>query len=186
MSGFTQITPYLLKKLSEGGCKLICWGIENITQHDWILDETRKLPSIKNMIEILSCSEKNRIINGGFYIIGWPNETKQDLEKAMETLPLLPLHMIRPSIYTPLPGAVNFDSAQEQGVLTEEDLSNYDTQHLVFRHPNFSHGELENLQIEFLHRFYNHPIYKRRISKFVNDNPKYKECFDEFLEIMNR
>ncbi|MFA5019949.1 MAG: radical SAM protein [Candidatus Pacearchaeota archaeon] len=186
MSGFKNITPTLLRKLSEGGSKFICWGLENVTQPSWIKDETRKLPSIEAMRETLSCSESNGIMNEGFYIIGWPNETRQDLERAMETLPLLPLHMIRPSIYTPLPGAVNFDIAEKQGVLTETNFSKYDTQHLVFKHPNFSQGELEGLQMEFLKRFYNHPTYKTRVSEFVRINPQYKECFDDFLGIMQK
>jgi radical SAM superfamily enzyme YgiQ (UPF0313 family) len=84
------------------------------------------------MKRVLNFSAANKIMNEGFCIIGWPEETPEDLEKSMQILPALNLHMIRPTIYTPLPGSVSFDEMEKTGSLTETDWDRYQAvSHLI-------------------------------------------------------
>jgi len=181
-SGLKGITTSLLQKLYRGGNNYICWALENITGQTWVHDETTKLPSFEVMKSVLDCSAAIGIMNEAFYIIGWPEETPQELEKAMQVIPTLNLHMIRPTIYTPLPGSVSFDEMQKTGSLTETDWDKYDTQHLVFRHKHFAPGELEEKREKMLRAFYGSRAYKTRAKDFWQANPEYKKCFEEFFE----
>lgn len=184
MSGFDIKTD--MARLAESGCNFICWGIENVNSQGWMAAQTRKLPTLDRMTEVLAEAEKNEIMNEGFYMIGWPEETKRDLENAKEVLPRLPLHMIRPSIYTPLPGSEVYLQMKQQGVQMDSDFSKYDCQHLVFEHPGFKPGELEREQLDFLREFYSHPVYHSRVERFTKAFLKYRECFDEFLELIKK
>src|SRR4030042_949011 len=173
-SGFKRITIPLLEKAYKAGNNYICWAVENINEQNWVQNETSKLPSFEVMKNILDCSAANKIMNEAFYIIGWPDETKGDLEKAMQILPTLNLNRIRPTIYTPMPGSVSFDEMEKTGSLTKTDWDKYDTQHLVFRHKHFAPGELEEKREEILKIFYGSKDYRARTRYFCDANPEYK------------
>jgi len=185
MSGFRTVNKDLLKKLKESKCVKISWGIENILEKPWLKDETTKLPSSEGMKEILNYSADLGVINEGSMMIGWPNETEEDLERTIEKLPEYNLHMIRPSIYTPFPGTLDYEMVEKQGDIIEKDWSKYDTNNLVFNHPNFSNKQLRKYQKRIINNFYQSEEYRKRVENFTEKHPRYKKSFDEFLSILN-
>jgi len=182
MSGFKNINNRLLKKLKDSGCVKISWGMENISGD--ISDETNKLPPLQRMREILDYSADVGIMNEGFIMIGWPNETEKELERTIENLPKYNLHMIRPSIYTPFPGTLDYGMINGQGSITEKDWSKYDTNNLVFDHPSLNNKQLRKYQKEIIKTFYQSEEYKQRVKNFTKEHPKYKKSFDDFLSIL--
>lgn len=185
MSGFTKIDQNLLAKMKQSGCNKISWGLENIYNPNWITNETTKLPSLTKMQEILDYSAELGIMNLGFIIIGWPEETKEQLEETKKILPSYNLHMLRPSIYTPFPKTTDYELMKQQDLLTETNWSKYDTTHLVFKHPNLTNQELRKIQKDILKYFYQSPEYKKRVKEFTTKFKEYKESFDEFLQTHN-
>lgn len=123
-------------------------------------------------------------MNEGSIMIGWPHETREQLKKTMGELPHYNLHMIRPSIYTPFPGTIDYRMMKKKGLINEKNWSKYDTNHLVFRHNTFTDRELRNIQKDLLKYFYTHPKYQKRIHDFTKKHPQYKKSFDEFLSII--
>jgi len=184
MASFSSVWNIdLFNKLKKSGCVKIAWGIENIaTNSNEIKKQTIKLPEFKKIQEILNMAADHGIINEGFYIIGWPHETIGDISEVGECLKILNLHCLRPTIFTPFPGTGAYQDL-EQALIKPILWNKFDTNHLVFIHPQgLTEDGLRAQQKNILSQFYNSKEYKQRIRKFVNDNPRYKLVFAEFLQ----
>jgi hypothetical protein len=55
---------------------------------------------------------------------------------------------------TPFPGTRHYDEMNKTGTLIEKDLSMYNAQHLVFKHPVFKEGEIQARIQQFYNRFF--------------------------------
>ncbi len=90
------------------------------------------------------------------FILGNPAETHESLQETedfiLHELPASSIPVL--NIMTPFPGTRFYAEMKEQGLLIETDMRRYNGQHLVFRHPVFTEGELENRIKEFYYRFF--------------------------------
>ena len=88
--------------------------------------ESGSTVTLKNMKKALKLEKARKgieLINKygfrvkGFFILGYPNETKKDMLATIEWSKCLPLNQPYYSIFIPLPGTPEFISLEEQGVL---------------------------------------------------------------------
>lgn len=186
MSGFKGIyKPGLIKKVAQAGCIKINWGIENLRRTPDICSKTLKLPDVKKMQEILNLTAEAGIMNEGFYMLGWPNETEKELREIPKMISALNLHLIRPTIYTPLPGSAEYELLKER--IMEKDLTKFDTNHLVYEHPRGLTAQvLGRIRDDVLKEFYFGAEYKKRVREFVNAHPRFSKTFEEFQETVRR
>jgi radical SAM superfamily enzyme YgiQ (UPF0313 family) len=177
-------TQYL-KEIYDAGCRKIAWGLESIDPQ--ILRSMHKT-RVKNMdYRVLKMAEEVGILNSAFYMIGWYNlkekiwDSRESIVKQMQALPHYPIHRLRVTIATPLPGSTLYKTAKSEGLLTTDNLGQYDTENLVYRHPAFNAQELYDLRSEIYRIFYSSAEYHQRVKDVTEAHPEYKKTFQEFL-----
>ena len=58
------------------------------------------------------------------------------------------------NIMTPYPGSRFYEELNDKGLIVNHDINDYNGKHLVFKHPVFHPGELEEHVQQFYYRFF--------------------------------
>jgi anaerobic magnesium-protoporphyrin IX monomethyl ester cyclase len=111
----------LLAKMKESGCYSVSLAIENGNQEivSKIMRKPvnlKKVPPLAGMIRELGMEVK------GFFILGYPGETKQTMEDTINFARQLELDWAYFFIFSPLPGTEIYDTCIEKGYMKESDF----------------------------------------------------------------
>jgi len=176
----------LLEKMYRAGCRKIGWGIESIDPEILVsIGKGRHLDD--ETYQVLATSENAGIFNTAFYIIGWHDfetgigDNRERILNQADSLPHYPIHRVRVTIGTPLPGSKFYRDCQEMGLLTTDQMEEFDTNHLVYAHPEFSDSELQELRLIIYRSFYGDEHYVRRMENMIIRHPEYRNAVTEFL-----
>jgi radical SAM superfamily enzyme YgiQ (UPF0313 family) len=98
-----SLKPELIDIMVDAGMKMIFFGIESASEE--ILSEFNRKNNISNkkMLSIIEHLNKRSVITGGFYIIGFPNDTWDSIKKTYELSLNLNTTFAKFSIYSPYP-----------------------------------------------------------------------------------
>ncbi len=108
----------LLKKMREGGCKILSFGIESGVQK--ILDTISKRFTVEQIKKAVKLAKKMGLEPRGSFILGLPGETFFDSLKTIFFALSLPLAQAKFGLATPYPGTKLWDIALEEGQVKEE------------------------------------------------------------------
>lgn len=156
----------MLKLMRNAGCRKIGWGIESLNPEVVALMGKTGLNLTE---EVLQKSEDSGILNTGFYIIGHPSETPANILRFSNKLKSLPLHRVRVTTYTPLPGIRLFTNMN----LQNPNFDLYDTTNMVFNHPVLTQELVDNLRAIITQDFYSSHEYKDRAKRVAAKFPEY-------------
>jgi len=171
LSNIATADSPLLKTMRQAGCRKIGWGIESLNPQ---VVQAMGKRGLDKTYEVLQSSEDVGIVNTGFYIIGHPSETEQDILRNTRALDNLPIHRLRVTVYTPLPGSRSYEETNPKN----SDFDLYDTTHLVFNHPTLFQNDIDRLRKKITRDFYASPAYKARVTHLVKEFPEYAEVFN--------
>ena len=102
-----KLDPDLLRLMKKSGCYQMSLGIESANQR--ILDMIKKRLN-KNLVRNTVCEIKKAGIEAvGFFMIGFPTETKKEIQETIDFACSLELDKATFSKATPLPGTVLYD-----------------------------------------------------------------------------
>jgi coproporphyrinogen III oxidase-like Fe-S oxidoreductase len=87
-------------------------------------------------------------------IIGFPQDTEEDVDRHLEMLRELGPTFASFYILCPIPGTEQYDEFVAEGLVTEDNLDRFDTTCLTWRHPHFSCEQLSGLLFRCYRRFY--------------------------------
>ncbi len=115
------LTSNLLKKMKKAGCKSVFFGIESGDQFvlDNIIDKNLRL---RDVIKVARLCKEIRLKTGAFYIIGFPGEKKENMEKTVELALRLKrefdvgMHLF---FATPSYGTRLYEECKEKGYIQE-------------------------------------------------------------------
>jgi len=115
------LTLNLLKKMKKAGCQSVFFGIESGDQFvlDNIIDKNLKL---KDVIKVAKFCKEIGLKTGAFYIIGFPGEKKENMEKTVELALRLKrefdvgMHLF---FATPSYGTRLYEECKEKGYIRE-------------------------------------------------------------------
>lgn len=188
-----KITNNLIAKMKKSGCRDIAIGIEHGNQEylNKFIKKSLKLADVKKAVEIIT---KNKITISGFFIMGFPNETKALIKDTISFALKLARKGMMPlfSILIPLPGTELKKYAEEHNLLAKKNLSSVD--YLLSSHSkptvftkNLSAQKIVNLRrkarilsaINMMlfspTEFFRHPFVKQFLKSFISPKLFIKE-----------
>ncbi len=117
-----RLNEGLLRKMKKSGCRSVFFGIESGDQSvsDNIIHKDLDLEKV---VEISKICKKIHLKSGGFYVIGFPGETKENIQKTVDFGLMLKknydvgMHLL---VATPSFGTKLYEECMKKGYLKEE------------------------------------------------------------------
>ena len=108
-----MVTEDMLRVMKKAGCWQIWYGIESASER--ILKLDKKNITIKQIKEAVRLTNKAKIATAGFFIIGHPGETEEDIKNTLRFVLKLKLDDFHMTHMTPFPGSELYYRAAEFG-----------------------------------------------------------------------
>ena len=169
----------ILTLMKETGLYLISLGIESGT--DRILSLMKKNMTIEKIKRCVELIKKYNIDMAGFFILGFPGETKEDIERTIDFS--LNLDLIRANYFTylPLPGTESFNTLKKEGKLDGVDLRRFYFMNATYTPEGLDKDMLKGLQRKAFMKFFLRPkILLRNILQIKSFN-HFKFLFKRFF-----
>lgn len=156
----------LLKKMKESGCYSMAVGIESGSEK--IQKDMKKFLNLDKAREIVKLADKIGIRTQGFFIIGYPTETREDILKTIKIAKELPLDRASFSLFQPLVGSEIYECLKKEGKLKDLDLSKCEySKPSILPEGLKNMKELKDLQRKAILSFYLRP---KVLTKFIIEN----------------
>jgi radical SAM superfamily enzyme YgiQ (UPF0313 family) len=115
-------SPHLMEEMARSGLVQVNMGIESGTQR--ILDEIyNKGITVQQVREAVDICKALGLRVGGYFMLGAPTETRQEVIQTIEYASRLPIDEAAFNVTTPLPGTYLWDKTRE---LVGDDLEQFD------------------------------------------------------------
>lgn len=137
------LDPELIDKLYESGMRNVNLGIES-EDADILKNASRLSAPKKKEIEIIAYCHKKGINVSAFYIIGFPEDTRESVLKTLNYAKKLNTLTAQFFIFTPFPGTSVYSGMKEK--IFENNFEKFDGFTPVFHHNNLSKDELLKLK----------------------------------------
>jgi len=146
----------ILKLLERAGCYSLGLGIESGSPRT--LKDMKKAQKVEEIIEKVNLIHRvTKIRTTGFFIIGYPTETREDILQTIKLSKELPINRAQFTICLPVPGSEMTKKLIEEGKLKDYDFSNVSFQNIVYVPESMTLKELQKLRLKAYMEFYLRP-----------------------------
>lgn len=180
-----NIDEELLKIMKEAGCSRIGFGIDALYEKTMEKVKPKQKVTMEKTYKALELANTLGIILRTFIIIGYPWETKEDLENAKDILKTLPIDELRIGLLTPLPGSAIYKEFKKEGLILTDDFSKYTTEEYIIKNPDFSPEAMAEFREKIFREFYRSKEYEKRKNEKIKKYPRLKQSYDEFFEFLH-
>jgi radical SAM superfamily enzyme YgiQ (UPF0313 family) len=164
-----RVDPELLLLMKRAGCWHISFGIESGDPD--ILKTMHKHLDLEQIRQAVNWSRAAGMRTKGFFIVGFPGETRASLAKTRALACSLPLDEISVMQMTPFPGSELYRVADQSGTF-ERDWRKMNVLNTVFVPHGFVLRDLETARADILKAFYLRPRVIWRQGWRIVRNPK--------------
>ncbi|NIM14827.1 MAG: radical SAM protein [Candidatus Aminicenantes bacterium] len=152
----------MLVLLKQAGCRGIHYGIESGTEK--ILEVLRKGIDLQQAKEVMDLTKKYKMQTLGYFMIGAPTETIDDIKETFRVARWLSPDYIHLTILTPFPGTPIYLEGLANGIIKRDYWREFASNlNKDFQPPhwdeNFTREELEQLIVKGYKQFYTRPSY---------------------------
>lgn len=133
--------PQLLDLMKESGCQSLFIGFESVNPDSIAGVHKHQNTMIQYEKAVEEIHSRGIMINGSF-VFGLDGDTVQTFRATLDWIVRNRIETVTSHILTPYPGTVLYDRMREQGRLLTDDLSLYNTAHVVYRPKNMTTEEL--------------------------------------------
>lgn len=123
-----------LQIMRQAGFRWIWWGVESGSQK--ILDRIHKDQKIADIYRSFNLAKQAKVYSLMFIMVGFPDETNEDIEKSAKIIKDLKPEEVRVHITTPLPGSDLWAELYQNGQIDEFNFLKYDTRLTSVHHTN--------------------------------------------------
>lgn len=149
-----SLSEPLIDLLYDSGLRALKVGIESADEE--ILNSSRRTTiGFDKQRALLKYCEKKKISVTAFYILGNEKDTKDSIYKTLRYAKSLNTAGAQFVIMTPYPGTAFYDDIKSR--ITDENFEHYDIHTLVFKHNNFTAGELKKIKNHCYNSYYLRP-----------------------------
>ena len=145
----------LLILMKKCGVYLISLGIESGSNR--ILKLMNKKLTVEKIKEKVELINKIGIDMAGFFILGFPSETKEEIEQTIKFSMQLPLIRANYFNFLPLPGTKIYHELLQNGELSHTDWSNFFFMTAPYAPQGITNKHLRSLQRKAFIKFYSRP-----------------------------
>ena len=147
----------LLKLMRKAGCYALNFGIESGAPR--ILKMIKKMLNVEQIEDQLMMVHEEGFDIGGFFIIGFPTETKEEINETIRFACSLPLDRIGVSYFQPFPGTPLYYELIEKGEIQEDwaDSNKTSLHNLTYLSPTLTEKDLRYFRRKLLTSFYLRP-----------------------------
>jgi len=147
----------LLRVMKESGCYLISFGVESGSQR--ILDLMGKDLRLEDVVCAFKTCRSLGILTMAFFMIGYPGETKEEIEKTVGFSLKLDPDFAQFLVTTPFPGTQIFDLLKKESKIEVTDWDQYSQfdQKGYFDYGEMKAKEVAKLAGQSYRRFYLRP-----------------------------
>lgn len=145
----------LLLNMENAGCYSIAVGIESGSSR--ILSDMKKTVTLETIVEKTKLvASVSKIRMTGFFIMGYPSETRFDMEKSIEFSLKLPLHRAQFTNFMPLPGTEIYDRLIKRGEIAHRYIKwdHYRLNRISYSPDGISQKELKQFTKKAIAKFY--------------------------------
>jgi len=107
-------TEETYKVLADSGCQGVAWGIESGSQ--MILDRMNKEVTVEQNKEVISWCKKYGMDSRGFFILGFPGETRETIEETKQFIIDADPDQYFVSNFIPYPGTDVYENPYKYGI----------------------------------------------------------------------
>lgn len=148
--------PELVQKMKRAGCWMIAIGIES--GDDEILRTIKKQITTAEAASVVKMIDSAGIEAWGYFVLGFPNETREKLEKTIHFALSLPLKIAKFDIAAPYPGTEFYQYCLDHDYLKTACYEEFDQNaSAVVEYPHLSRKEIKAAVRRANRRFYLRP-----------------------------
>lgn len=151
-----MIDTELLQAMKKAGCWMIGYGIESGEQR--VLDLMKKNIKVEDIRKAVRLTKKEGIEVTGHVIVGYPGETKEDIESTSELVRELDLDYIQVYCSVPFPGSNLYEEAGRKGWIKDNSWLKFEQNFSVVDTPYLSSEEVMQAREKMIRDFYLRPI----------------------------
>ena len=146
--------PNFIEKAKRAGVTRVFIGLENVNP-DNLAAAKKRQNKITEYRRMLLAWKAQGIITLAGYILGFPADTPETIRRDIAIIKKeLPVDILEFFCLTPLPGSEDHQVLWRKGVAMDEDLNNYDVEHVCTAHPKMSKTEWEGIYREAWSLYY--------------------------------
>jgi radical SAM superfamily enzyme len=146
--------PNFVEKAKRAGVTRVFIGLENINP-DNLAAAKKRQNKITEYRKMLLAWKMQGIMTLAGYILGFPADTPETIRRDIAIIQKeLPLDVLEFFCLTPLPGSEDHQTLWKNGIPMEEDLNNYELEHVCTAHPEMSKQEWEAIYHEAWSLYY--------------------------------
>ncbi len=156
----------LVKKMKDSGCWMLSLGIESFNEKT--LDSIQKKLSVEKIIHSLNLLHRVGIISFGFFILGHPDETREDIAKTVEMALKLPLDYANFYPAVPYPGTQFYEKCVKNNFLANKAAwEKMDYSHYMLKTHEFDEATVMREISRARRRFFLRTYFVMRHLKFI-------------------
>jgi len=178
---FAYATVHLDKEtaamMKDAGCSRVGFGVESLMENT-----LRNYKPTQNLARIkagLEASDSEGILNRGYFIIGFPTDTKESLIKTSEILNTLPIDHIRIGFPVPFVGTPLYYQIKDKIVASFE---KHTGDVPVIKHPSLTSNQLIEIRDFMIKQFYNSDNYFEHVESKIDRFPYLTDSFRFFFQ----
>jgi anaerobic magnesium-protoporphyrin IX monomethyl ester cyclase len=153
-----SLNPELLRKMGDSGCECFAVGIESGSERmQKLIGKRVTVETIRRQALMVAQNSSIHII--GYFMLGFPDETEEEIMQTINLATELPLYRAYFSLVIPIPGTQLFADALRENKLSLDKI-NWDactTEQVSFERNKVSHKRLIQLYRLAYLRFYGRP-----------------------------
>jgi len=135
----------LLQIMARAGCWQISYGVESGSQR--VLNAMRKGTTLGLIDRAMRWTKEAGIRTNGYFLLGFPTETKEEIEETIRFAKRLPLDIFQCTLFTPFPSLPFSKEVEKFGKWQSKEWSD-----LNIFNPVFVTGELTADELEYFKR----------------------------------
>jgi len=171
----------MLKVMKRAGCYHFSVGIES-TNPD-ILKKMKKNITLELVEEKIAIAKRVGIKVTGFFILGFPGETKEDIKRTIRYARKLPIDKVLFSNFWPSPGTEIYETLEREGKITKDKIGTHYFK-ATFPPEGMSPEELKRLQLFGFASFYLRPQIVLSVMEEISSFNQFKNLLRKLFSLI--